>query len=344
MSALGSMTNALRQVFPVLRQGSETKQGPHRSATPESMQMKNTATTLSLQQSSAFVREGFVAFTPAHAETVLRECRYERQRDETRAKGHISTLAEYMRRGQWLEKSQLDFAQLPSGKLILVNGHHRMHAQIAAGATILWSIVIHRCADEHEVRGLYYRFDTNLRKRTSSNILSGIGFAEDTGLSKEIANALWNAAPVISDGMRFKRNGPQDTVMMTDDRIALCREYLGEAKLMGDAIKLAPVFLRRKLRTASVFGVAIVTLKHCPDTAKPFWFGLCEDDGLKKGDPRKALLADMQLRSGGSGLLIAGMMASARCWNAWCAGREISHVKVTGHAVALAGTPYTVRA
>ena len=344
MSALEAISGALALLFPALRQGSETKQGPHRSATPESMQMKNTATTLQLQQSSAFVREGFVTFTPAQASMVLRECRYERQRDETRAKAHITTLAEYMRRGQWLAKSQLDFARLPSGKLILVNGHHRMHAQIAAASNVLWSVVIHDCADDHDVRGLYYRFDTNLRKRTSSNILTGIGFSDEAGLSKETAAALWKAAPVIADGLRFKRYAQSSGDILTDDRISLCHEYLDQARFMDKAIKSAPVFLRRKLRTASVFAVALVTLKFCPDTAKPFWLGLCEDDGLKKGDPRKALLADMQARDGTRGLLAAGMMAGARCWNAWRANREITHVKVTGHAVPLAGTPYTVRA
>jgi hypothetical protein len=337
MSPLG-----LSALLPVLRRDSETKQGPHRSATPESTHMQDRATPLTLQQSSTFVREGFVTFTPAQANMVLRECRYERQRDESKAKAHIATLAEYMRRGQWLEKSQIDFARLPTGRLILVNGHHRMHAQILAASNILWSVVIHDCAGDHEVRGLYYRFDTNLRKRSSSNILSGIGFADDAGLKKQTATALWNSAPVILDGLKFKRYAQQERSVLTDDRIVLCRQYLDEARFMETAIAAAPAFMRRKLMSVSVFALAMVTLKHCPEKAGTFWKGLCEDDGLTKGDPRKTLLADMQSRSGG--LLASSMMATAKAWNAHYQGRDLKIVKVTGHHVPVSGTPFTVQA
>jgi hypothetical protein len=38
------------------------------------------------------------------------------------------------------------------------------------------------------------------------------------------------------------------------------------------------------------------------------------------------------------------MMSFALAWNAFRAGREMKIVKVTGGAVQLAGTPFTVRA
>ena len=306
--------------------------------------MKTSLLSTVEQHGSAFIREGLVAFTPAMAEHVVTQCRYERQRDETRSVSHIATLAEQMTRGLWLPKTQIDFARVGS-RLVLVNGHHRMRAQMMSGASILWNIVIHDCRDDDELRSLYWRFDTNLRKRSASNILTGIGFAEQTGLPKEIATALWNAAPVIGAGMRFARYQQEKRVMLPDERLTICREYVDHAAFMASAIKpVALKTIKSKLMQVSQFAVALVTLRHCPEKAKLFWVGLCEDDGLPKGDPRKALLIDMQSRGPSGSLLAAQMMAAARCWNAWHGGIQIKTVKVTGSPVRINGTPFTVSA
>jgi len=307
--------------------------------------MNSTAPTPMGQPQLGFIREGHVKFTPAQANMVLKWCRYERQRDETKARSHIATLAEEMRRGSWLEKSQLDFARTGQ-RLVMVNGHHRMHAQIESGQDILWNIAIHDCASETELRGLYYRFDTNLRKRSAANIMDGVGFAADVGLKKETATALWGAAQVIADGMRFRRytQNAGHRAILTDERLAICHEYAAEAKFYEGCVKAAPGYMRRRFRTVSMFALAMVTLKNEADTARDFWRGLSEDDGLHKGDPRKTLLLDMQARSGMSGLAVAQLMAGARAWNAYRAGRDLKIIKVTGHPVPIDGTPYVVRA
>ena len=343
MSALEAISGALALLFPALRQDSETKQGPHRSATPESMQMKDTAMFESTQGKLAFIREGQATFTPVQAQMVLDHCRYERQRDETKAQAHIGALAEQMRRGLWLPKTQIDFARV-GGQFILVNGHHRMHAQIAAAANILWNVVIHDCADDAEVAGLYWKFDTTLRKRSDANVLKGIGFAESTGLNKTVAAALWKAAPTIANGLRFYRYQNNEKNLLPDEKQAIAEGYVPEALIAQSLIDDATPMTRMLLRSSSRFALMLVTLRHCPDRAYEFWKGVCEDDGLTKGDPRKSLLVDFQTRSGARGLQAQHMMAIARCWNAWHAGQTLKHVKVTGHAIALAGTPYTVRA
>lgn len=306
--------------------------------------MRPTLIQPSSQDITSFIREGFVSFTPQMAERIVTYSRYERQRDETRAVSHIATLSEQMRRGLWLPKTQIDFARV-GGRIVLVNGHHRMRAQVMSGATILWNIVIHECRDDDELRSLYWRFDTHLRKRSANNILNGIGFAEQVGLPKEVASALWNAAPVIGAGMRFQRYQQDHRNILPDERLSICNEYVAHANFMGEAMKsVALPAVRKKLRAASQFAVAMVTLQFCGDKARLFWTGLCEDDALPKGDPRKALLVDMQSRSPAGSLLAAQMMAAARCWNAWHAGSPIKAVKVTGHPVRVNGTPFTVSA
>lgn len=306
--------------------------------------MQNTSPTSILQPQLSFVQEGHVRFTPAQAKLVIDWCRYEFQRDESRAGGHIATLAEDMRRGNWLPKSQLDFARL-DGRLTLVNGHHRMRAQIESQADILWNIAIHECDSKAAVKSLYYRFDTNLRKRTAANIMGGIGFADEVGLKKDDASSLWKSAQVIADGMKLRQyiNKQSNRALLTDERIAICHEFAAEAAAMGKFISLAPGHMRPKMRSVSTFSVALVTLKAEPEIANSFWKGLAEDDGLAKGDPRKTLLLDMQTRRGRAGLMASGMMAAARAWNAYRAGKELQIIKVTGHAVRIEGTQYTVQ-
>jgi hypothetical protein len=247
-----------------------------------------------------------------------------------------------MKRGLWLPKTQLDFARVGS-RMILVNGHHRMHAQVAAGCDILWSVVIHDCETDSEVAQLYWKFDTTLRKRTTANVVGGIGLADDLGMEKEFAGSLWRCATTLARGMQFRGQfGAVD--ILPDERVSICREYAEEARFYQKAAKKAMLPIRRKLRGVSLMAVAMATLKHQPDRAQEFWQGLCEDDGLAKGDPRKTLLADMHVRNATKGLLVAQMMACARAWNAFYHGNDLKLIKVTGHAVPIAGTPFTVQA
>ena len=339
------MTGFLDSLFgmPVLRRVAETDQGPHRSATPESTHMQNIQLISEPQDALSFIHEGFVVFTPDHAKAVLENCRYERQRDETKARSHITSLAEQMRRGLWLPKTQIDFANV-NGRKVLVNGHHRMHAQINAGVNILWNVVVHDCANEADIVSLYWKFDTTVRKRSTNNVVNGIGLAADLGIEKSWANALWNAAQILQLGLRFYFHERDGAALLPDERVAFCRDYATEALIYQNAAKKAIQPVRTKLRKASFFAPGLAILRHDHDAAHEFITGICEDDGLAKGDPRKTLLADMQVRRGTSGLYSAQMMSFALAWNAYRAGRELRVIKVTGSAVRLAGTPFTVRA
>jgi hypothetical protein len=294
------------------------------------------------QAEDAFIQEGACAFTPSQALFVVENLRYDRQRDERRAKQHICTLAEYMRRDQWLSKSQIDFARL-DGRLILLNGHHRMRAQVMADRDILWNVAIHDCASMEEVRALFYRFDTTVRARTGSNIMEGVGFGEELGLGRDAAAKLWAASILIGNGLTTKRGASYEgRKLLNDELLTICREYSKEAALYFKITRSAPRQVRIKLRSASCFAVAVVTLKAMPEVAQPFWEGLCKDDGLRRGDPRKALLLDLVTRAGNRGLANSTLVTVAKAWNAFALGRDLKIIKVTGHAVQVHGTSFRI--
>lgn len=304
----------------------------------------NTSTAIpGHQPPPGFLREGTLRLNPAQAGWIVREIRYERQRDETRAKSHIADLREMMQRGMWREKDQLDFARLPDGRLILVNGHHRLRAQSESGQDIIWNIAFHDCANMDAVGSLYHTFDTNVRRRSNSNVLAGVGLAADLGISKLTADALYRAVPVIVGGMKV---GPHlaDGARLIDDRLAACRRLSVEASILEACFKTAPAQMKRKLHGAGVFAVALVTMQADKQRSSEFWTGVAENDGLRKADPRATLIQWLTFNSNQSGLLSAPMIAAAWAWNAFVEGRDIKYIRISGsNNVRIARTQYRVQ-
>jgi hypothetical protein len=287
----------------------------------------------------AFIREGFTLISPVQANQVLLHAAYEGQRKIQRT--HVDVLADLMKREQWLAKNQLDFAEL-DGRLLLVNGYHRMNAQVASGKSIVWTVVIHPCRSEAEVRSLYYKFDTNARTRTGVQIIAGVGFAEQHGLSATMAEKLFNAVPIIASGFsKAVKDRDTLTTRVTDRRLALAREYVPAAKLYEQCLGRLPVKIGSKFRSAGVTAVALATLRYQPKRAVEFWTGTALNDGLSKGDPRLALYNDMLSRAMNVGSTVQSIYAPAYAWNAWFEDKQIKIIKVyAARSVAIAGTPW----
>ena len=292
-----------------------------------------------------FVREGHVKFTPAQANHIVTEHRYDRQRDETKSLTHIATLTELMRRGMWLEKSPIDFALL-DGRYILINGHNRMRAQAQSGVDILWNVTVHECETIEDVRALYHRFDTNLRLRSNENIIQGAGFVDMAGGGKGTARALYAAAPVIAAGLKIQSKDERSALLrnIVDDRLQVAQEYIDEAQKLDSLFSAAKGTLGRKLRQTSVFSVALVTMRARPDEGHAFWGGIAENDGLRRNDPRATLTQYLlEQTAKGRGRMV--LFATARAWNAFCANAQLKMIKtISGTTIQVAGTQHMVTA
>lgn len=319
----------------------ETKRGLRRDATPKGDKMKVIKELRPDKGPTAFIRDGVAVWTPRHANTAFQHCRYEKNRDEKRGKSHIDALCRQMQNGEWLSRSPLDFALLPDGKLILVNGHHRLLAQVQSGQDIEWQIIIHDCADMDEVRNLFWRFDTVIRKRSTQNVLAGVDAAESLGLSKTASFALVRASVFIESGM-VPTQGQAHKQYTPAEKLRLMSEWADEAAAYELAVSLAPAKMRRKLYIGQVMGVALITYRAKPTLAKAFWEGMAKDDGLKRGDPRKTLLDFLRDTHGASTGLTATAVACARAWSAWCSERELGLIRVGRSPVRISGSNFTV--
>lgn len=293
----------------------------------------------------SFITDGAVRLTPAQANWIVTNLAYERQRPiEIK---QVTVLREMMQRGQWTERSPIDFARMPDGRMILVNGHHRMTAQAQSHRDIIWQIIVRDVPHMLAVQALYYTYDTNVRQRTSQNILAGIGYAESNGLSKTFAKNLYEAAPILAAGLSMGKKVDDAGLInrrLIDERLPIMNRYAEAARQAEDAFGKAPGFLTKKLQSAAFFSVVLATFYHQSATADRFWRGMANDDGLAKGDPRKTLLDDVRDRNTKSGLITQNMIIATRGWNAFFEAKKLGAIRVSGAApIPLAGTPFVVR-
>lgn len=293
------------------------------------------------QRPLAFVTSGFVVFSPLNANEVLKLAQFDNQRQiDTK---HVAVLADIMRNKGWHPKDKIDFAHF-NGELILINGYHRMNAQVSSGQDIEWTVVVHDCKTMDQVRQLYYQFDTNTRTRTAPQILGALNYADGRGLTKQMAQALYRAVPIISNGFSMAVKDRDVLAMrVVDRRITKADEYVKAAQLYEKCLGRLQSGIRSKFTIGGTTAVALVTLRYQPMLAEQFWTGAAKNDGLRKGDPRLAFFNDMLSRARNSGSQAQSLFAASYAWNAWFESREIKMIRVPAKpVVSINGTPFEV--
>lgn len=303
--------------------------------------IKPTVGSKDQQTVTDYIHEGMVTLSPLQMNAVLKECGYEGQRGVTQR--HVLVLADLMKRGQWQAKSQIDFAHY-MGRLILVNGYHRAYAQVRSGKTIEWAVAVHRCRTEGDLRALYHAFDTNIRMRSGQDILKANGFGEQHGISAVVANSLYAAIPYIASRFDIAPKSRNFLVAkQVDLRLQLASEYAGAAGKYAACLDGLSAIRKSRFKGGAITAVAVVTLRYQREEAWKFWYGVAQNDGLKRGDPRLALVNDMMTRRP-NGNQVEAFAPAIVAWNAFFNDRELKLVKVLDSFVAeIDGTPFDGR-
>lgn len=289
---------------------------------------------------AAVIAEGRLSVSPALAKRILLENNYERQR--TVRPAHVAFLADAMRRGSFSPGSQIAFARV-ADKLVLTNGQHRLNAQMECAETVEYQVIIHNAATAGDVHRLYYRQDRGGRARSDAEVLASIGAADRFGLSSTLARSVFQAQPLIAN--KFVRQSMvNDPTLRNDDlRIQNCKPWWPLAATYQGLISPAPHTVRRRLTTSQALAVALVTLKYQPERAAMFWAGVSQDDGLRRDDPRKALLIDLGSREW-TRKSSDGCAATSAAWNAFFEERPLKRIQVTADAaIRVVGTPFDGR-
>jgi len=303
--------------------------------------LDNTAPRLRPVASTSIpITEGRLLINPDLAETILAEMVYEGQR--TVRAGHVKALAAAMRRKVFSAGSQIAFARL-GRQLLLINGQHRLHGVVEAGRSVEFQVLIVNCKTAEDVARHYYTFDRLTTARSDADVLNAIGVSERFGVSPSMARGVWQAVPLIEHG--FERvNYAHDPERRDDDRrLGLCAQWWEVAAKFDAILELAPSPVRKRLLNSQAVAVAIVLLRDQPDEARDFLTGLCLDDGLRRDDPRKALLIDIGGRQWRRQSL-DGCLTMAYAWNAFFLRRPLKQLKVVQNArFRLEGTDFDGR-
>lgn len=284
------------------------------------------------------IREGRMTITPDIAARILAEARFERQRQIR--PDQLRLMVSKMLRRTFHGAGVITFGRV-GDLLVLVNGYHRTSAIVETGLAQDFVVVVEPVASDAGLNALYWSFDRGTANRTAHDVLTAAGVSDAAGISKTTAAAVFNAMPLIMN--RFQRPRYQtDPVSARDDdaRLKAAAQWWSVAGQYEALIEKSFGPLRKKLHNAQVVAVALVTLKYQPEKAAAFWGGLAENDGLRVGDPRKALIDTMFGDNHWGANRLSGVAAVA--WNKWAAAEKIRILRFFADksAVTINGTPF----
>lgn len=287
------------------------------------------------------LKDGLVTISPLQAKKIVSTMPYPFQDRHEKADGraHIEVLAAIMKRGKWREKEKLDFATF-NGKTYLLNGHHRLSAQFISGETIDWIVAVHSCRTFDEIKNLYHSFDTNVRMRTSRNVLAAHDMSEELGLGRNTTNSFFKCIPLLVVRFDFRRTEFNHIVdKLIDERLDAMRSYNAEAKLWETALVGTSDAIRKRLSNVGSMAVALTTFRHQPEMATKFWSAVAGNSGLNKGEPAHTYVNYILSNSSRKGGSEETARAAIHCWNAFFEGRSITSIRMRiGGALSIAGT------
>lgn len=272
--------------------------------------------------------------SPDYAWYMVTKHNYNNQR--TPSIRHAGALAEAIKRDAFRNYTSIEFAVL-NGIPHLINGQHTLHAISGAGKLVPLCIHFHRVANLDEIANLYSLYD-NGRLRSMRDVSGKIG--EELGLNVKERDVFAVAVGAINN--LFASSGGNDSTAKMfekknfDFRKQLMHKYILEAKTVFAAMQGAPAYNIKLFMRGPIIGVAILTVQVDRDKAIEFWRGAAMDDGLKTGDPRKALIT--WLRNQSKLQRQNQHLAAQACWNAWFDGRPLTRVfATTGSAAKMNG-------
>lgn len=269
--------------------------------------------------------------TPKMARMLRDTCHFGRQRNMSKV--NIDFLANEMVEGRFIPGTAISFGILPDGTRFLLNGNHTLEAVAAAGATIPLTFINIPCATIDEAGRIYGRLDQQ-RRRTWKDQSRAAGLSATTNVNVRWHAAFGGAMTIIQTKFNLVARGRK---RISDNESLNTKLNLGElyAPLLHAFIGSFPEGSidssnARLLQRSTVLAVALETFRGNYAKAEEFWGGLVDDNGLKKGDPRKTLLEWLRGSAGkGSAERDLQVKAAQTAWNYFMRGESVAVLKPT---------------
>ncbi len=276
--------------------------------------------------------------SPGTAQRILDEANFPGQRKISNKNllDHMHTINS----GAWDGRYPISFAEFEDGSLWLIDGQHRVTAIVMHAVALPVKAQLFSVSNEEDARILYAGFDKKNSIRTESETLHALEIHTKLGVKQVTANALFKAIAVINNDMEPFYRDSKSAVISTGERMNSMHGWAAEAKEFERITNLAAKPIVRKFRGAGCMAVMLYTLRHKPSLAKEFWEGVALNDGLRRNDPRSALIADFFTRTLSAGSLRQTVQSPVVAWNAFCEKRDLKVIKCVPDAqIVIWGTP-----
>jgi hypothetical protein len=266
--------------------------------------------------------------TPALAHKWLDEHNYSGQRN--RKAKHVARLTAAIQGGRFRTiTTVIQFVGLDD-QWHLVDGQHSLDAVIHSGMSIPLFIMRQRVETIEELRQIYGTFNRDL-PRQPHEVLGGLGLASRLHMAPTDVDFYYRAMKwVLGD---FAIPSQANDIIIASD-VAFVAEamttarWLAAAKEAFDVVATATPYLRRPLQRPEALAVMLATLTadvaDLPK-ARGIWQTVAADDGLRQGDPRKALV-NFLLERGHAGerrSVLTRLRSIAGTYNAAYRGRTL---------------------
>jgi hypothetical protein len=247
-----------------------------------------------------------------------------------------------MKDGNWIDGGQITFCQTHDGRKILVNGYHRLNAIIDAGIPCIFNVRTVHVKSIDDARRVYATFDTMARKRSAGEILRAEGVAEKYGLTNQVADAVFSAAPLLANGMKYRNyQKAPELIGNIINRLNISTDYWVYGKKYQDMTSSATYRHRQKMLVAGVIGVAFITIKHQTAKAEDFWRGVASMENMGADDPRMSYAKLLQEKKYTTRIKDGEVPMPARdaalAWNAFYEGRPLKIFRTNNSQFRLAG-------
>lgn len=254
---------------------------------------------------------------------------------------HVSGLTAAMRDGEFPPGTAIYFAKTPSS-LELLDGQHRLRAQMAAEMEIEYAVVTLECPDEKTAGVLYTQFDIGA-KRTVNDRMKALDLAKHLPLQSKQAALFALGAPYIK--YKFCKMTPFQVTQMTPvQRLEVCQEYSAGAVKFFECMANAEKWVSKVFLRPNFVALGAYLFQHAPEQAERLWAALATNDCGGPNDPRSHMMSLAQNAETKSLALRRSLVMSQafiRGWNAMIEGRELTsklspaplpaeHIKILG--------------
>jgi hypothetical protein len=256
---------------------------------------------------------------PSEAQEILSNHNFHLQRAIKAA--HVGALTMAMKGDEFPRGTALYFAKTPE-TIELLDGQHRLTAQVAANVEIEYTVVTLFCKTVAEAEVLYTQMDVGI-KRSIADRMKALDLQKHIALPAKQANLLAAGAPYIKYGFG-KIHASLINQMTPVQRMEVCREYAPGASVYLKYMEQAEPWIKNAFMRSHFVALGAYLFHHAPETAGHLWNSIATNECGTPSDPRQRIMnlaQNMTTSAIGLNRALVVMQAFIHGWNAMVEGK-----------------------